>query len=67
MDWFLYDNDLRHERVKFEILFAIRTSLCTDDKYSFWSSGMTMVMQKSDYEKQCSYNWNDSKLSKTED
>ena len=26
-----------------------------------------MVMQKSDYEKQCSYNWNDSKLSKTED
>ena len=42
MDWFLYDNDLRHERVKFEILFAIRTSLCTDDKYSFWSSGMTI-------------------------
>ena len=35
MDWFLYDNDLRHERVKFENPFIIVFAFAIFKLFSF--------------------------------
>ena len=53
MDWFLYDNGLRHERVKFHVAFLTHPVLCLllkivkDNDRESTSSNKTQMLPKS--------------------
>ena len=45
MDWFLYDRDLRHKRVKLKKIFSVKTSIASD-KFSITKHLYGIIISK---------------------